>query len=148
MSQKQNTTATPLPRVLPRKTFFALPLAQQLAVLCGVLIILIALLPALLDPARATNSIRRAIVKPRSSVQAITRLHSCYDWLSEVTPGMARIRRTVLGLQVVAVLGGSLAGRASHVQRASGSRTPLCFGGAGRVRARATLAASTEKKAS
>ena len=102
-------------------------------------LLVLALLPVLLEP-RAARTLGHALRRPASLRVAVTRLehHYQFAWLRSGTAAEHAIRRRVLALQAGALLVGAVAGRATHAPTRR-SITPIRYGTASRIRARAAL---------
>ncbi len=133
----QNRVA--LPRIRPRKGFAWLPLPEQLVTISVVALMLLALLPLLLEP-RGARSLQHALRRPASARIALTRLEQHYQWawIGTATPAEQVVRTRVLALQAGVVLVGAVAGRAAHAAGRPAT-TPIRYGTASRMRARAAL---------
>ncbi len=128
-----------LPRIRPRKGFAWLPLPEQLVSISIGAVLALALLPLLLEP-RGARGLQHALRRPASARVALTRLEQHYQWawISTATPAEQALRGRVLALQAGVLLVGAVAGRAAH----AGGRpatTPIRYGTASRMRARAAL---------
>ncbi len=128
-----------LPRIRPRKGFAWLPLPEQLVTISIGAVLVLALLPLLVEP-RGARSLGHALRRPASARVALTRLEQHYQWawISTATPAEQALRGRVLALQAGVLLVGAVAGRAAH----AGGRpatTPIRYGTASRMRARAAL---------
>jgi hypothetical protein len=141
MSQEQRGDVTPMPKVLPRKSFFSLPLAQQGVVYGLLLLLLVALLPAVLDTRRlGRGSFRSALARPTSTAQAIERVVAFYS-PSGLAQALAQPSRRNLFLLLLALIGGlSYAGSAAQRPAGKMVHKPRCFGAQATIRARAALA--------
>jgi len=141
MSQAQHRDATPMPKVLPRKSFFSLPLAQQCVVYGLLLLILVALLPAMLDARRLERgTFRKALVRPASTAQAVDRLVAFYSPAGLAQAPAQPSRRNLLLLLLLLIGGLSYAGSAAQQQAGKVTTRPQCFGTQATIRARAALA--------
>jgi len=134
-----------LPRIRPRKGFAWLPLPEQLVTISIGAVLMLALLPVLLEP-RGAGSLGHALRRPQSARIALTRLEQHYQfaWLDTATPAEQAVRGRVLALQAGVLLVGAVAGRAAH----AGGRpatTPIRYGTASRMRARAALDARKDE---
>jgi hypothetical protein len=139
---------TAMPWIPPRKGFSWLPLSYQLVVWCGMALMALALLPALLEPTRmGSGNLKRAFLMPRTTVQAARRLeqHYGFGWLFEAPSSERKLWLIVVSVQTALISGGALAGPTARGQRAATPGAPLAFGGAGRVRARTSLLHETKR---
>ena len=134
-----------LPRIRPRKGFAWLPMSEQLVTISVVALMLLALLPLLLEP-RGARSLQQALRRPGSARIALTRLEQQYQfaWLGTATPAEQAVRGRVLALQAGVVLVGAVAGRAAHTAGRPAT-TPIRYGTASRMRARAALDARKDE---
>ncbi len=128
-----------LPRIRPRKGFAWLPLPEQLVTISIGAVLVLALLPLLLEP-RGARNLQHALRRPQSARIALTRLEQHYQlaWISTATPAEQAVRGRVLALQAGVLLVGAVAGRAAHASGRT-STTPIRYGTASRMRARAAL---------
>jgi len=128
-----------LPRIRPRKGFAWLPLPEQLVTISIGAVLALALLPVLLEP-HGARSLQQALRRPASARVALMRLEQHYQfaWIGTATPAEQAVRGRVLALQAGVLLVGAGAGRAAHAPRRS-SATPIRYGTASRMRARAAL---------
>jgi len=114
--QQNRTIQTPLPWLGPKKGFTWLPLSEQLVVLAGPALLILALLPMFIDPGRAAQgSLRPALQRPASMQVARQRLARHYhpaDWIT--TAGERQLRLRLLALLAGASILGAAAGRAVH----------------------------------
>ncbi len=134
-----------LPRIRPRKGFAWLPLPEQLVTISIGAVLALALLPLLLEP-RGARSLQHALRRPASARVALTRLeqHYHFAWISTATPAEQAVRGRVLALQAGVVLVGAVAGRAAHAAGRP-TTTPIRYGTASRMRARAALDAREDQ---
>ena len=128
-----------VPRIRPRKGFAWLLLPEQLVTISIGAVLVLALLPLLVEP-RGARSLRHALRRPASARVALMRLEQHYQlmWLGTATPAEQAVRGRVLALQAGVLLIGAVAGRAAHAPRRP-STTPIRYGTASRMRARAAL---------
>ncbi len=128
-----------LPRIRPRRGFAWLPLPEQLVSISLGAVLVVALLPLLLEP-RGARTMQQALRRPQSARVALMRLEQHYQlmWIGTATPAEQAVRGRVLALQAGALLIGAVAGRAAHASGRSAT-TPIRYGTASRMRARAAL---------
>ncbi len=128
-----------LPRIRPRKGFAWLPLPEQLVTISIGAVLVLALLPLLLEP-RGARSLGHALRRPASATVALRRLEQHYQWawLGTATPAEQAVRTRVVALQAGVLLLGAVAGRAAHAAGRPAT-TPIRYGTASRMRARAAL---------
>ncbi len=128
-----------VPRIRPRKGFAWLPLPDQLVTISIGAVVVLALLPVLLEP-RGARTMQQALRRPASARVALMRLehHYQFAWLRSGTAAEHAIRGRGLALQAGVLLIGAVAGRAAHAGGRP-STTPIRYGTASRMRARAAL---------
>ena len=134
-----------VPRIRPRKGFAWLPLPEQLVTISIGAVLVVALLPLLVEP-RGSRTMQQALRRPGSARIAFTRLEQHYQWawISTATPAEQAVRGRVLALQAGVVLVGAVAGRAAHAAGRP-TTTPIRYGTASRMRARAALDARKDE---